>query len=57
MRKKRLKSYNIEKTMALLDKILENWSKNQEWIDKEIQELEYKQQLRSQQRNEAEKHS
>ena len=57
MHKKGLKSCNIKKMIQKLDKMLENWPKNQELINKEIQELEYTPQSHNQQRNEEEKHS
>ena len=57
MHKKGLKSCSIEKMIQKLDKMLENWIKNQEVIDKEIKELENKQRLHNQQYNEEEKRS
>ena len=55
MRKTRLELGSINKMLDELNKMLDNWMKNQEEIDKEIKELENRQQLRNQQRNEAEK--
>ena len=55
MRKTRLELGSINKMLDELSKMLDNWMKNQEEIDKEIKELENRRRLRSQQRNEAEK--
>ena len=57
MRKRGLELGSINKMLEELNKMLDNWMKNQEMIDKEIKELENKQRLRNQQRNEEEKHS
>ena len=55
MRKTVLELDSIEKMIEELNKMLDNWMKNQEEIDKEIKELENRRRLRNQQRNEAEK--
>ena len=55
MRKTRLELGSINKMLDELSKMLDNWMKNQEEIDKEIKELENRRRLRNQQRNEAEK--
>ena len=55
MRKKGLELGSINKMLDELSKMLDNWMKNQEEIDKEIKELENRRRLRNQQRNEAEK--
>ena len=55
MCKKGLELGSINKMLDELSKMLDNWMKNQEEIDKEIKELENRRRLRNQQRNEAEK--